>query len=84
MIDRYGGSDYSRFFSPVGTPVAARALPPGTALKPLRTFEVVKTFPVEVSTVAPYYGEIGFGIQYRSPVTLKVLLKKGVLREVFK
>jgi hypothetical protein len=28
MIDRFGGTDYSRFFSPAGTPAAGRALPP--------------------------------------------------------
>ena len=30
-IDRFGGSDFSRFFSPQGTPEFARALPPGTS-----------------------------------------------------
>ena len=38
QINRYGGSGYSRFFSPVGTPEDARSLPPGTASQPLRTF----------------------------------------------
>jgi hypothetical protein len=37
-IDRYGGSGYSRFFSPQGTADWARSLPPGTAGQPLRTF----------------------------------------------
>lgn len=30
-IDRFGGSGYSRFFSPAGTSEAARALPAGSA-----------------------------------------------------
>lgn len=81
-IDRYGGSKYSRFFSPAGTPEAARALPPGTSGQPLRTFEVLKPFEVEAGTVAPAYGEIGLGTQYTTPVRLEVLLERGILREL--
>lgn len=84
LIDRYGGSGFSRFFSPAGTPAAARALPPGTASQSLRTFEVLKPFEVSRSTVAPAFGELGLGTQYRAPVTLDVLLKRGILGEVFK
>jgi RHS repeat-associated protein len=81
-IDRYGGSEFSRFFSPEGTPAGARALPPGTAGQPLRTFEVVKPFEVEAGTVAPAFGELGLGIQFRTPVQLETLLTRGILREV--
>lgn len=81
-IDRYGGSGFSRFFSPAGTPAGARALPPGTAGQPLRTFEVVKPFEVEAGTVAPAFGELGLGTQFRTPVQLETLLKRGILREV--
>jgi len=82
MIDRYGGSDASRFFSPTGTPVGARSLPPGTAGQTLRTFQVVKPFEVEEGLVAPAYGQPGFGTQYRTPIQLRVLLKRGIIREV--
>ncbi|MCB9507477.1 MAG: glycohydrolase toxin TNT-related protein [Myxococcales bacterium] len=81
-IDRYGGSGFSRFFSPAGTPAGARALPPGTAGQPLRTSEVVKPFEVEAGTVAPAFGELGLGTQFRTPVRLETLLKRGVRREV--
>jgi len=81
-IDRFGGSEFSRFLSPAGTPQAARALPPGTAGQPLRTFEVLKPFEVEAGTVAPAFGELGFGTQIRTPVTLKVLIERGIIREV--
>ncbi len=81
-IDRFGGSVASRFFSPAGTPAAARALPPGAARQPLKIFEVAKPFEVEVGTVAPAYGSLGFGTQYRTPVPLEMLLKRGILREV--
>jgi hypothetical protein len=78
-IDRYGGSDYSRFFSPEGTPEAGRALPPGTAGQPLNTYIVAKPFPVEAGRVAPGFDSLGGGIQYRTPVPLRVLLERGIL-----
>jgi RHS repeat-associated protein len=81
-FDRYGGTDYSRFFSPAGTPEGARALPPGTAGQKLRTFEVVKPFEVEYGNVAPAYGELGMGTQITTPVRLKVLLDRGIIREI--
>ena len=81
-IDRYGGTGYSRFFSPQGTADWARSLPPGTAGQPLRTFEVVKPFEVESGTVAPWFNQPGGGLQYRTPVNLDVLLKRGIIKEV--
>jgi hypothetical protein len=81
-IDRYGGSGYSRFFSPQGTPDLARSLPPGTAGQPLRTFEVVKPFEVQSGTVAPRFNQPGGGVQHVTPVNLETLLKRGILKEV--
>jgi hypothetical protein len=81
IIDRVGGSAISRFFSPAGTPLAARALPPGTA-GPLQAFEVLKPFTVEAGTVAPAFGQLGMGTQFRSATTLGELIEQGFLRAV--
>lgn len=81
-INRYGGSGYSRFFSPVETPEAARALPPGSGGQPLRTFKVLKPFEVDKGTVAPAFGQPGFGEQFLSPIRLKTLLRRGILEEI--
>lgn len=81
-IDRYGGSSVSRLFSPVGTPATQRSLPPGVASLPLRTFEVVRPIAVQRGTVAPWFGEIGFGKQFYSPMTLDELLSSGYLKEI--
>lgn len=81
-IDRFGGSAASRFFSPTGTPVSARSLPPETQNQGLRTFEVLKLFEVESGTVAPAFGNFGFGAQYRTPVPLQTLLERRFVREV--
>lgn len=82
MIDRFGGTPYSRFFSPVGTPAAARSLPPSTLSQPLRTFEVLKPFEVNTGRVAPWFGQPGGGTQVVTPVRLEVLLQRGFLQEV--
>uniref|UniRef100_UPI000375116D glycohydrolase toxin TNT-related protein n=1 Tax=Leptospira weilii TaxID=28184 RepID=UPI000375116D len=84
MVDRYGGTEYSRFFSPVGTPKNARSLPPGVESQELRTFEVMKPFEVKKSLVSPAYGEPGFGTQYKTPVPLRTLLDKEIIREIKK
>ena len=81
-IDRYGGSGYSRFFSPQGTPDWARSLPPGTAGQPLRTFEVVKPFEVQSGKAGPWFYQPGGGMQYQSPVKLETLLERGIIKEV--
>lgn len=81
-IDRFGGSGFSRFFSPQGTPASGRALPPGTAGQRLRTFEVLKPLEVEAGTVAPAFGQPGGGTQFLSPVRLEILIQRGFLREI--
>jgi len=82
QIDRFGGSKYSQFFSPIGTPMHARALPPITASQPLRSFEVMSPFSVEAGQVSPWFGQIGLGTQYRSQTTLGELLEQNVLKEI--
>ncbi len=84
IIDRFGGTAASRFFSPVGTPAAMRALPPGSAQQPLRTFEVIKPFTVEAGRVAPAFNQIGLGTQLRSSKQLGELLERNFLREIIK
>ena len=80
-IDRFGGSGYSRFFSPAGTSEAARTLPAGSAGQQLRSFEVMKPFSADVGTVAPAFGQPGLGQQFVTPVRLETLLKRGIVRE---
>jgi hypothetical protein len=82
LIDRFGGGSISRFFSPAGTALAKRSLPPATAAMKLRTFEVIKAFEVEAGLVAPAFGQIGSGTQYRTALTLQELLEQGFVREV--
>ena len=82
IIDRYGGSGSSRFFSPAGTPGWARSLPPGTASQALRSFEVVKPFEVQSGQLRPWFYQAGGGIGYKTPVNLETLLKHGIIKEI--
>jgi hypothetical protein len=82
-IDRFGGGPNSTFFSPQGTAAGARSLPPGVENLPLRTFEVLKPIPVQSGTVAQAFGQAGGGIQFNTPAGLEILLKRGILQELF-
>ena len=59
-----------------------RSLPPGAADQSLRSFEVLRTLPVETGRVAPAFGQLGGGVQYRTGLTLDELLRQGFLREI--
>lgn len=78
-IDRYGKLG-GKYFSPAGTPLEMRALPYDADLTQYRKFEVIKPFEVEASTIAPAFGKIGLGTQYRSVVSANILLKKGIIK----
>jgi hypothetical protein len=74
LIDRYSADpEQGSFFSPVGTPLDARALPPGSEAKPLVEYVIAKPLPVQESTVAPWFGQPGLGTQYQ--ITEKKLLE---------
>lgn len=51
-------------------------------LSQYRVFEIVKPFEVEASTIAPAFGKIGRGTQFRSPVSAETLLKRGIIKIV--
>jgi len=78
IIDRYG-SNYGRFLSPYNTPMEMRALPHTANLDLYNVYEVAKPFEVESSTIAPAFGKMGWGTQYYSPVSVNVLLQKGII-----
>ena len=80
-IDRYG-SDYGSFASPEGISYCDRALAPGTDLKPYSVFEVIKPMKIKAGEIAPWFNEIGGGIQYVLPDIIDELLDAGIIRRV--
>jgi hypothetical protein len=81
QFDRYGYSN-GTFGSPVGTSIEQRALPPGSGLKPLTTYEVIKPIDVLEGKVAPWFGEPGGGIQYKFNVPVQRLIREGFIKEI--
>lgn len=81
LIDRFG-SGGGRFVSPAGTPIPARALPPGVADGPYNVFRVVKPFDVRTGPVSPWFGQPGLGIQHELPVSVTDLLRNGYIERV--
>ena len=75
------GSAQGRFFSPVGTPLEMKALPPGGS-DIRRVFEILKPLETEVGYTAPAFGKAGWGIQFRTPRSAAELLKRGFIREI--
>ena len=84
IIDRYG-DETGRYFTPEGTPIANRSLPPSANTNPYNTYEVVNPFPVQSGIVAPFYGQPGGGIQYYSPnMNVQQLINQGYIRPVIR
>ncbi len=79
VIDRFG-SRTGNWFSLPGTSYGARSIPPG--LSPYNQYTVLKPFEVQGSLASPGFlsGQVGFGPQFQSPVSVGVLLKKGIIK----
>jgi LysM repeat protein len=88
-FSRYGGSidesgafsDFGAFAAPEGVPYGMRALPPGSNMKPLSTYEVVKPISdVPSGPAAPWFGELGLGKQHQFPMTIQDMLDQNYIR----
>jgi hypothetical protein len=82
IIDRYGSTG-GQWFSTPGTSYGARSIPSG--LSPYTKFRVLKPFEVQKSLASPgmFSGQYGFGNQFRSPVSVNVLLRRGIITPIF-
>ncbi|WP_448886383.1 PAAR-like domain-containing protein [Citrobacter telavivensis] len=81
-IDRYG-LPRGKYASPVGTPYTMRALPPGTDSGPYTVYKVMKPIPnVAESKIAPWFGEMGMGTQYKLEHSVQSYLDSGHLQKM--
>ncbi|MDR5746741.1 RHS repeat-associated core domain-containing protein [Caballeronia sp. LZ029] len=79
-VDRYGYEGGS-YVSPAGTPDGARALPPGSNEKPYNVYEVAKPIEnVAKGRIAPWFGELGLGTQFKLPKSVGDLVESGHLK----
>lgn len=58
-----------------------RSLPPSNSLK-LNTYEILKPFPIQSSTIAPWYTQPGVGIQYKLPQNINWLLENEFIKKL--
>ena len=78
LIDRFG-SEGGSFFSPVGQSFAARALPYVCAQMAYTTYRVKQTINVHRCAAAPWFGEPGGAIQYKTAEPAYKLLASGMI-----
>jgi len=82
LLDRYGG-DSGNFLAPAGTPFEQRSLPEFfESTQPFSVFEVLEEFEVEAGVAAPWFGQPGGGVQYRTAAPVSELIERGYLRRV--
>lgn len=81
-VDRFGDNSGS-YVSPLDTPPSQRAMSKHTNADEYHVFEVIKDIEVEKSVVAPWFGEVGKGIQYKLPGKIHELLNTH-LKEIDK
>ena len=87
VLDRFGGtSSTSTFLAPVETTLAERALAPFVNTAVWDQYVVLRELPVEQSTVMPWFGQSGMGIQYNTArgieQTIAWLVERKYLRKV--
>lgn len=70
------GDTQGYYVSPVDTPFEMRSLPASRIGEPLTNYQVVKPLEVTKSTVAPWYGQFGYGTQYRLFKTIEDALRE--------
>ena len=82
VIDRYGG-DGGTYTSPVGTPYEQRALPYIENENAYHQYEVVKRIDgVTMSEISAAFNQVGGGIQFELPKSIKELIDEGYLKEI--
>ncbi|WP_196598131.1 TNT domain-containing protein [Pectinatus frisingensis] len=80
-IDRYG-TESGYFVSPEGTPYSQRALAPESESKAYTVYEIVKPIDALGGEIAPWFDQVGGGIQFRFSSTIEKLRAGGYIREV--
>lgn len=72
----------AQYFSPAGTPISQRSLPPGSESRTLVRFEVLKPLPAQSGEVAAWFGESGGGVQFKTNFDVETLIDRGYIRRL--
>lgn len=81
VLDRFGTA-LGRVFAEDGTPFAQRSLPPALLDAGYRRYRVLSELPVWRAVSAPWFGQPGGGVRYRSVYSAAELVTLGYLADV--
>lgn len=81
LLDRFGGRD-GRVFAVDGTPFTERGLPPEMLGHGYHRFRVARELPVWRTVAAPWFGQAGGGVRFRTTHAAAELVALGFLVEV--
>lgn len=83
LLQRYGPNT-GNYLSPAGTPFEKVALPGYKKLSNKNLFRVVQPLDVDTGLAAPWYGQPGMGIQFKTTgeKTVGELIKSGFLEQL--
>ena len=82
ILSRYGPTT-GFYTSPKGTTIEERAVSRNTDTNDYHEYEVVgDILKVEKGTIAPWFGQVGGGIQYKLPGRIASLLSNNLLKEI--
>ncbi|NKQ59334.1 TNT domain-containing protein [Amycolatopsis sp. K13G38] len=81
MLDRFGDIG-GRVFAPLGTSFAQRSLPPSAKDAGYRRYQVLCELPMWSAVSAPWFGQPGGGVRYRSVYSADELVTMGYLEDV--
>ncbi|WP_154663754.1 TNT domain-containing protein, partial [Saccharomonospora iraqiensis] len=81
LIDRFGTA-HGRVFAPDGTPFAHRSLPPAHRDAGYRRYRVLRDLPVWRAVSAPWFGQPGGGVRYRTVYSAAELVTLGRLADI--
>ncbi|NIJ14027.1 hypothetical protein FHU38_004371 [Saccharomonospora amisosensis] len=81
VLDRFGTA-LGRVFAEDGTPFARRSLPPALLEAGYRRYRVLRELPMWRALSAPWFGQPGGGVRYRSVYSAAELVTLGYLADV--
>lgn len=81
VLDRVGDPAGRVLFAD-GTPFALRSLPPGHRERGYRRYRVLRPLPVHAGVTAPWFGQQGGGVRYRTSHSVDELVELGHLVEL--
>jgi hypothetical protein len=82
VIDRFGAPT-GNFLAPADSSYMGRAVPYDRLKMPYYRYQVVKPLRVQAGKAAPWFDQVGGGLQYKTRDRVHMLVERGYLRQVW-